>query len=59
MKNSVRQAKLDKQKWVLSEQTGKDMCGTFPHCAKCKHEAQYPCAKAYIRTHRVAEENED
>lgn len=56
MKNSERQAKLDKQKWILSEQTGKDMCGSFEHCKKCKFEEQYPCAKAYIRTHRIKDE---
>lgn len=58
MKNSERQAKLDKQKWILSEQTGKDMCGSFEHCTNCKNEAKYPCAKAYIRTHRVAQDKE-
>ena len=59
MKNSDRQAKLDKQKWALSEQAGRDMCGTFEHCQVCKHEAKYPCAKAYIRAHRTADKEDD
>ncbi len=58
MTNKERQAKLDKQKWELSERTGKDMCGTFDHCVVCKHEKEYPCAKAYIRAHRVAQDKE-
>lgn len=58
MKNSERQEKLDRQKWILSEKTGKDMCGSFDHCQVCKFEKKYPCAKAYIRLHR-GQKNED
>lgn len=59
MKNSVRQAKIDKQKWYLSERTGKDACGTFDFCYACKHDGkEYPCARAYIKVHRSKEDKE-
>ena len=59
MKNSVRQAKIDKQKWLLFERTGRDACGTFDFCHACKHDGkEYPCARAYIKVHRSKEDKE-
>lgn len=35
MKNIERQTSLDKSKWLLSEQEGKDMSGRMWYCKSC------------------------
>lgn len=42
-----KQAELDVDKWLKSEQAGRDLCGDFDFCAKCDKTAENPCAKAY------------
>ncbi len=42
-----KQAELDVDKWLKSEQAGHDLCGDFDFCAKCDKTAENPCAKAY------------
>lgn len=44
---SEKQAEMDVDKWLKSEQAGHDMCGEFSFCAKCNKEDENPCAKAY------------
>lgn len=36
MKNTERQASLDKKKWALSQKVGKDMSGYMPYCEHCR-----------------------
>ncbi len=49
--NKELQARLDVEKWVASEKAGKDLCGTYSHCAFCKmqEEYEYTCARAVRR----------
>ena len=42
-----KQAELDVDKWLKSEQAGHDLCGDFDFCANCDKTAENPCAKAY------------
>lgn len=44
---SEKQAEMDVDKWLKSEQAGHDMCGEFAFCAKCNKDDENPCAKAY------------
>lgn len=62
MKNTERQASLDKQKWLDSEIVGEDLSGAMCYCDCCPHEIDdyctithekrvetCACAKAYNR----------
>ncbi|MBQ7227792.1 MAG: hypothetical protein IJX05_05280 [Clostridia bacterium] len=42
-----KQAELDVNKWLKSEEAGHDLCGEFDFCANCDKEKENPCAKAY------------
>lgn len=44
---SEKQAEMDVDKWLKSEQAGHDMCGEFSFCAKCNKDDENPCARAY------------
>ena len=37
---------MDVEKWLKSEQAGRDMCGEFEFCGNCDKEVENPCAKA-------------
>lgn len=41
-----KQSEMDVDKWLKSEQAGRDMCGEFDFCASCDKEVENPCAKA-------------
>ncbi len=41
-----KQSEMDVDKWIKSEQAGRDMCGEFEFCANCDKEVENPCAKA-------------
>lgn len=41
-----KQSEMDVDKWLKSEQAGRDMCGEFEFCASCDKEVENPCAKA-------------
>ena len=66
MTNKQRQAALDKQKWIESEQQGQDLSGIRGYCNACtkakdlhctatqaEREKEYLCAKAYNRWDRI------
>lgn len=43
------QSVIDIDKYVISEQTGFDLCGDYaPFCKNCDKTAEYPCARAYL-----------
>ena len=50
---SKKQASFDVEKWVKSEQAGRDLCGQFDFCAYCDKEKENPCAKA-LDAHKKA-----
>lgn len=41
-----RQSALDTQKWLKSEELGRDACGEFDYCKYCDKAIEYPCAVA-------------
>ena len=43
------QHRLDIEKWLASEQAGRDLCGTMPWCKYCVKAEQHPCARAQMR----------
>ena len=47
MKVTKLQQKLDIRKWLKSEKTGVDACGSFGYCAFCNKALANPCDKAY------------
>lgn len=53
MKNTDRQASLDKQKWLESEKMGRNMSGEMPYCAGCEYQV-YDCC---LVTHEQRVEN--
>ena len=46
MDYSKKQNELDIQKWIDSEKTGHDTCGTYKFCSKCDKSLENPCAVA-------------
>lgn len=42
-----KQKELDVIKWLKSEETGADACGTFGYCVKCDKSLENPCDKAF------------
>lgn len=49
MTKEERQAELDREKWMLSVEKGRDCCGEFDYCNKCDKNDEFPCAEAYDR----------
>jgi len=47
MDYSKKQAELDIQKWIDSENNCHDTCGEYNYCCKCNKNEAYPCACAY------------
>lgn len=47
MNREELQQQLDVQKWLDSEQSGRDMCGEYDYCAYCDKSVTDPCACAY------------
>ncbi len=41
-----RQSALDTQKWLKSEELGRDACGEFDYCKYCDKAIDNPCAVA-------------
>ena len=41
------QDELDKRKYLDSQKSGKDTCGTYVHCIYCNKKNKYPCASAF------------
>ena len=67
MNNKQRQTRLDKEKYLASEQAQADLSGKMPYCAACTNEnpdgCEYTqeqreqgciCAKAYNRRREYA-----
>lgn len=50
------QAKLDEQKWNDSVRNHRDMCGAYDFCAQCDKSLAFPCATAYEKTQKKAEQ---
>ena len=46
MKLEVEQKRLDEEKWLKSEQAGRDVCGEFEYCSFCDKAHAHPCANA-------------
>ena len=46
MKLEQEQKRLDEEKWLKSEQEGRDVCGEFEYCKFCDKMHAHPCAKA-------------
>ncbi len=44
-----KQEYLDIVKWLDSEETGIDTCGTYEYCRECDKTKDYPCARAYYQ----------
>lgn len=49
MEKHELQKKLDIEKWLLSENKGVDLCGSFDYCKLCDKTEQNPCASAIQR----------
>jgi len=47
MDYSKKQKQLDVKKWIDSEISGYDTCGTYSYCSSCNKSEAYPCACAY------------
>ncbi len=43
------QKKMDRDKWLDSENAGKDLCGSYAYCVYCNKSEDAPCANAYVR----------
>ena len=54
MKLEVEQKRLDEEKWLKSEQAGRDVCGEFEYCAICDKAHAYPCANALSKAKKPA-----
>ncbi len=54
--NKELQTRLDVEKWIASEKSGVDLCGTFAYCKYCRksEEYEYTCARA-VRRMLIAE----
>lgn len=46
MKLEQEQRRLDEEKWLKSEQEGRDVCGEFEYCKFCDKSHAHPCANA-------------
>ena len=46
MKLEQEQKRLDEEKWLKSEQEGRDVCGEFDYCKFCDKNHAHPCAAA-------------
>ena len=47
-----KQKLLDEQKWIKSEQEGRDVCGEFDYCKFCDKSIANPCATALEKTEK-------
>lgn len=47
--NRELQHEMDVRKWIDSEKSSKDTCGTYEYCAYCAKQEETPCANAYER----------
>lgn len=47
MNKAQVQEMIDLKKWYDSEESGRDMCGTYAFCAYCNKNESFPCATAY------------
>lgn len=56
MKNTERQASLDKQKWLESERNGTDFSGWMPYCYECEYVDCYNNCRCSV-THEERVEN--
>lgn len=58
MEEFALQDLLDKQKWLDSEQSKRDLCGTYDYCSFCDKTVALPCATAYqLMTESLSERN--
>ena len=48
-----KQKMLDVEKWIKSEQEGRDVCGEFDYCKFCDKNVENPCAKALNKTEKA------
>ncbi len=53
--NAGLQEKLDVQKWIDSEEKGRDTCGEYDYCTFCDKTEDTPCAKAYNKATKKPE----
>ena len=49
MNYKARQDQFDNIKWYDSILAGKDQCGSYAFCGKCRKAEPYPCARAAHR----------
>ena len=54
---SETQKVLDEKKWFDSIRYGKDMCGEYDYCCKCKKDEENPCENAKNRFTRLSKIN--
>lgn len=54
MKLEVEQKRLDEEKWLKSEQAGRDVCGEFEYCKFCDKTQAHPCANALSKSVKPA-----
>lgn len=52
------QKRIDVEKWLASEQAGRDLCGEASYCAFCDKALDFPCARALFRERGITEEIE-
>ncbi len=50
MKLEQEQKRLDEEKWLKSEQEGRDVCGEFDYCKFCDKNKVNPCATALSKS---------
>ena len=54
MKLEEQQKILDKEKWLKSEQEGRDLCGEYGYCQFCNKTHAFPCANALSQSKKPA-----
>ncbi len=47
-----KQKVLDEEKWIKSEQEGRDVCGEYAYCKFCDKNLSNPCATALSKTEK-------
>lgn len=53
------QGVIDVDKWLKSEQAGKDLCGDSDYCAYCDKSEENPCAHASLRASKLNDKPDD
>lgn len=53
MKLEEQQKLIDEEKWLKSEQEGRDVCGEYGYCQFCNKSHAFPCANALSQSKKT------